>query len=546
MNEIWKRFDDRFFVLKLAEPVRQMHEEIESRRRKVQFERRETGQGEGVGLFHALVESDLDVLREFLERDIDRICREVWRKQGNSVTAEFVRVVLVGTVFNTIETRTGAIKSGIEEMAKRQNISVHLSSVRDHLARAIIRLKDTVSNRYEVEARELEYENAPTSESFSEGGVSKPTSGIAEGVMEDKQPKDAPKVRRVSQAPARPTTLSGGGSYTLSRTKPTQIPQSHPSYYPNELKPRTDVIVAEAVRKFPDQTGTLELCKYVISELTPLFRGEIRSKRLRADLALSRVGDLLHSLLVYNCDNENERFRLDQEARKSDEWLKLAKQIADVSQKQSNKKSKDALEAPVSSLGQNATHARVGNPEIANTVLRAQLEDAERDTRLWLQADPSAEERVCVLAMQVCLADLDRILTHRIEGRASPDEEGRWTQGVRELLSLLGRAREARGHIVGRCLDRLADHLAPHGKRDRGLETSASAPDRDAKPTNERDLFVRPILDNKGWSILDWANDSGVDFHTANNYLKGETKPYKSTRTKLAKSLGVDAQKLPS
>jgi hypothetical protein len=167
MSEIWKSFDERLFVLKLAEPVRQMHEKVESRRRKVQFERRKISQGEGVGLFHAFVDSDLDVLFEFLEKDIDRICREVWRTQGNSITAEFVRVILVITVFNAFEARTGAIKWGIEEMANRQNLSVHLHPVRDHLARAIIHLKEKLSNRYEAEARELEYKNASSTEAIA-------------------------------------------------------------------------------------------------------------------------------------------------------------------------------------------------------------------------------------------------------------------------------------------------------------------------------------------------------------------------------------------
>jgi len=62
---------------------------------------------------------------------------------------------------------------------------------------------------------------------------------------------------------------------------------------------------------------------------------------------------------------------------------------------------------------------------------------------------------------------------------------------------------------------------------------------------NSRKDFVIPILEQKGWSILDWAGESGLDFHTANDYLKGTTKPYRSTRVKLAKALGVDVEVLP-
>jgi lambda repressor-like predicted transcriptional regulator len=76
------------------------------------------------------------------------------------------------------------------------------------------------------------------------------------------------------------------------------------------------------------------------------------------------------------------------------------------------------------------------------------------------------------------------------------------------------------------------------------LETSSL--EENTSPTNQRESFVLPFLDRKGWSILDWATNSGVDFNTASNYLKGKTVPYKSTLKKLADALGVDVQKLPS
>lgn len=93
--------------------------------------------------------------------------------------------------------------------------------------------------------------------------------------------------------------------------------------------------------------------------------------------------------------------------------------------------------------------------------------------------------------------------------------------------------------------------IALHGSssarlEEKGLETAASRPEGDTIPISERESFVLPILDKKGWSILDWAHNSGVDFNTASNYLKGKTKPYKSTRAKLANSLGVEVLKLPT
>jgi hypothetical protein len=85
-----------------------------------------------------------------------------------------------------------------------------------------------------------------------------------------------------------------------------------------------------------------------------------------------------------------------------------------------------------------------------------------------------------------------------------------------------------------------------------GPETKATAPLSAAERGAARRLFVMPLLEKKGWSVGDWARESkgvrkpeGVDFHTANNYLKGVTKTYRSTRENLAKSLGVETDELP-
>ena len=60
-----------------------------------------------------------------------------------------------------------------------------------------------------------------------------------------------------------------------------------------------------------------------------------------------------------------------------------------------------------------------------------------------------------------------------------------------------------------------------------------------------RSEFVHKILEQKGWSILDWANEAGVSHATAIDYLQGKTKPYRSTRLKLAKALALPVGQLP-
>lgn len=78
-------------------------------------------------------------------------------------------------------------------------------------------------------------------------------------------------------------------------------------------------------------------------------------------------------------------------------------------------------------------------------------------------------------------------------------------------------------------------------QRAQGEEINAKA----ATQLHPRRAFVEPLLDEKGWSILDWANEAEVAYHTAADYLAGSTKTYRSSRLKLAKALSVSIQQLP-
>jgi transcriptional regulator with XRE-family HTH domain len=58
-------------------------------------------------------------------------------------------------------------------------------------------------------------------------------------------------------------------------------------------------------------------------------------------------------------------------------------------------------------------------------------------------------------------------------------------------------------------------------------------------------VFVGRILDAKGWSPFELASEARLDHATVIDYLRGKTKPYPSTRLKLAKALGVAVEQLP-
>jgi hypothetical protein len=60
-----------------------------------------------------------------------------------------------------------------------------------------------------------------------------------------------------------------------------------------------------------------------------------------------------------------------------------------------------------------------------------------------------------------------------------------------------------------------------------------------------RKAVLMPLLAKKHFSVHDWANAADVDWHTADNYLNGKTKPYQSTIGKLARALDTDVEDMP-
>jgi lambda repressor-like predicted transcriptional regulator len=104
---------------------------------------------------------------------------------------------------------------------------------------------------------------------------------------------------------------------------------------------------------------------------------------------------------------------------------------------------------------------------------------------------------------------------------------------LQDWLSSIDRAVELRLAVSAPPKVKASEKTESHaiGKRDIG---------------NTRRSVIKPILDKEGMSIHDWANKARVDFHTANNYLKGKTMPYPATLKKLAEALGLEVAKLPT
>ena len=150
-------FDQRLFELKLLRPSRRMQRESLVRRQKTQYQRKKQGQGGETGHFTAQVNSDIAVLREQWLLAVDNACRETWLSQGNAITPEFIREVLLKRVLDAISVRGSAIRSDLELSARRCRIpGTALTPAIKHLVGEIAHLKGEQANRYEIEARELE------------------------------------------------------------------------------------------------------------------------------------------------------------------------------------------------------------------------------------------------------------------------------------------------------------------------------------------------------------------------------------------------------
>ena len=118
----------------------------------------------------------------------------------------------------------------------------------------------------------------------------------------------------VSKAPPPPTILRG--SFVPTPPKPTEGLDHLPTYYPAALTAKTNLIICKAMRKFPVQPEILELCKYVVKELTPVFRDALQNGALRQDEAL--CGCMILWILCWstNCEPDTAPIRIKKEVQK--------------------------------------------------------------------------------------------------------------------------------------------------------------------------------------------------------------------------------------
>jgi hypothetical protein len=157
MGRASQKFDRQLFTLKLSEPAGQMHIENEASD-KAAFQGTSGPAKLGGSVLIRIVDGRLGVLRKWL-KETDRICREACQAQGETITPEFVRETLAAEAMTAITELAGRAQSCVNNIAARTHEDPHAAL--DGLAMKVDRLKAEMNNRYEIEARELEYRNAP-------------------------------------------------------------------------------------------------------------------------------------------------------------------------------------------------------------------------------------------------------------------------------------------------------------------------------------------------------------------------------------------------
>jgi lambda repressor-like predicted transcriptional regulator len=475
-GEIRKRFDQHLLTLKLHEPTLKMHEEVSASSRQIYAEYA-TGGPQRSDLHLRLIDSELGILEKYLGV-VDRLSREVWQVQGNTITPEFIRAIPHMLILDIIEARAGSIKHGIEMHNLRTRQGQDVTPSLHHLRQTIEQLKGTVLNRYEAEARTLDYQHLNSKvdraerngETITKTDIWRKFHGEFQALAQEEQSKGAAQRDRFIRAyctyEQHPEVLhvrkEGQGAFALS----------------NSDGPIEPVFGYFCLLKTP------ECGLWTLSEgISENFQEQFRTLASRAGLALGPSNGVvpedvwLHKLFLDLLENKSDQlFAATQKGG-------VIHRVCVASATFCSRLERKSLESE--------TGGEMRDQDM-ESVWKAEIEVLERRLDDW--ADKSRPEFRRMVERKQLLQ--------------------------RELNTLL----EA---------NRLRSQAAMAAK---GLHNTTGG---------EREAFVTAILARKGWSILDCANESGLDFHTVNGYLKGKTKPYRSTRKKMAEALGVAVDDLP-
>jgi hypothetical protein len=77
------------------------------------------------------------------------------------------------------------------------------------------------------------------------------------------------------------------------------------------------------------------------------------------------------------------------------------------------------------------------------------------------------------------------------------------------------------------------------------VTTTEPAEPEQVKTAEDRESFISPLLKEKGWSTLKFAQHAGLSFKTIRDYRRGTKNPNAETRKAMADALKIKVQDLP-
>jgi len=151
----WQDIDHSLVGLKLSELAEEMHRQIHADERRIQFENRHNLNTSAVpSLVLRMKEQRAD---EWARRACD-IYYDVWRIQGRTKSANFIRAVFARGIRPMLAARTIAIAHEFGWFARRRCFPTELAKVHLNGFRLRMRrLEDRWRRRLEVEAKECEH-----------------------------------------------------------------------------------------------------------------------------------------------------------------------------------------------------------------------------------------------------------------------------------------------------------------------------------------------------------------------------------------------------
>lgn len=546
MDRSSQRFDRQLFALKLQELSHEMQ------RKSLECDRgafaKDYNSALGGSPLLRLVNGQVALLREWLD-GMARIAREVAEIQGEELSLDFVRGELLQRGLQLIAARKGTVGANLERHSRYPHDA---SAARGHLARELNKLAGELRTRSSIEARTLEH-------------------------------KELRKTKhKVLPTPVRPLNTSGGIRLSRGPT-PSSAGGLKPLHYPHEFPSEArDRIEREKIRacrellpasayEFKDQelaircimriflTFAQELCVFRNEHGWPLDRIQREGEEFLRKLTITVVFEKFPGCDRHWISNWNGSVEPDMEHRfkASPEWTQYEELLLADSGLADGTDTEVATRVPAQNsgtIGKGIENKPAGRPREPVRVENNQ--GTTTGSEKWRRgAEPPVTPDFVNFSLPPNSSGADLIqeiakqLGWSIERLPEQFKELSYIRG----RTVFGSARDVLDEIAAQYPNMYwaaNDGILRFAALNTPVEQSPSPRVENNGETanaveNARQLFVRPILEKKGWSVHQFAVEAQVDFHTANDYLKGKTKPNRASRAQMAKALGVPVEDLP-